>query len=53
VAGYPALSVPAGWSADGLPVGIQIVGRPWEEGRILRIGYAYEQATNWRKPPKL
>ena len=52
VAGYPALSVPAGWSADGLPVGIQIVGRPWEEGRILRIGYAYEQATNWRRPPK-
>ena len=53
VAGYPALSVPAGWSADGLPVGIQIVSRPWEEGHILRIGYAYEQATNWRRPPKL
>ncbi|HET7876137.1 MAG TPA: amidase [Methylomirabilota bacterium] len=53
VAGYPALSVPAGFTADGLPVGIQIIGRPWEEARILKIGYAYEQATGRRKPPAL
>lgn len=53
VAGLPALSVPAGRTADGLPVGIQIIGRPWEEGRMLRIGYAYEQATRWFRPPQL
>ncbi|MDP2953725.1 MAG: amidase family protein [Chloroflexota bacterium] len=48
----PGLSVPAGFS-DGLPVGMQVLGPPFSEEMLLRIGYAYEQATNWhkQKPP--
>ena len=50
--GQPALSVPAGFNAQGLPIGMQIVGRPFAEARICRIGHAYEQATRWidRRP---
>jgi aspartyl-tRNA(Asn)/glutamyl-tRNA(Gln) amidotransferase subunit A len=50
--GLPALSVPCGFSAQGLPIGLQIVGAPWAEAKVLRAGYAYEQATEWhlRKP---
>ncbi|MEE9273710.1 MAG: amidase [bacterium] len=43
--GFPALSVPTGLSPEGLPLAMQIVGPPWEEGRILRIAHAYEEAT--------
>lgn len=43
--GLPALSVPCGVTGDGLPVGVQFVGAPWAERRVLRVGYAYEQAT--------
>jgi aspartyl-tRNA(Asn)/glutamyl-tRNA(Gln) amidotransferase subunit A len=43
--GLPALSVPCGVTSDGLPVGLQIVGAPWAERRVLRVGRAYEQAT--------
>jgi aspartyl-tRNA(Asn)/glutamyl-tRNA(Gln) amidotransferase subunit A len=52
IAGLPAISVPAGF-ADGLPIGMQIIGKPFAEETILRIAFAYEQATNWhkRKPP--
>jgi len=52
IAGVPAISIPAGF-ADGLPVGMQIIGKPFDEGTILRIAFAYEQATDWhkRKPP--
>jgi aspartyl-tRNA(Asn)/glutamyl-tRNA(Gln) amidotransferase subunit A len=46
IAGVCALSVPAGLS-DGLPVGLQIIGKPFDEATILRIGHAYEQATRW------
>jgi aspartyl-tRNA(Asn)/glutamyl-tRNA(Gln) amidotransferase subunit A len=51
--GLPALSVPCGFTADGLPIGLQIVGAPWSEASVLRAGYAYEQATRWneRAPP--
>jgi len=45
--GHPALSVPCGVSATGLPIGLQIVGRPHDEGLILRLAYAYERATPW------
>ena len=41
--GSPALSVPFGWSAEGLPIGVQIVGRHFDEATILRVGMALEQ----------
>lgn len=52
--GLPAISVPCGFGADGLPVGLQIVGRPMDERTILAIAHAYEQATPWhtRRPPE-
>jgi aspartyl-tRNA(Asn)/glutamyl-tRNA(Gln) amidotransferase subunit A len=48
IAGLPAISIPAGF-ADGLPVGMQLIGKPFGEEAILRIAYAYEQATEWHK----
>jgi aspartyl-tRNA(Asn)/glutamyl-tRNA(Gln) amidotransferase subunit A len=50
VAGLPGMSIPCGLS-DGLPVGLQLVGRAWDEERILRLGRAYEAITTdapWR-----
>ena len=51
--GLPALSLPCGFTRAGLPVGLQIVGRPFDEATVLRAGHAYEQATEWheRTPP--
>jgi Asp-tRNA(Asn)/Glu-tRNA(Gln) amidotransferase A subunit family amidase len=48
---FPALSVPAGFTAEGLPVGIEFLGRQFSEGRLLALGYAFEQATHHRRPP--
>lgn len=50
--GLPALSVPCGFTRGGLPVGLQIVGKPFDEATVLRAGEAYEQATDWhlRRP---
>jgi aspartyl-tRNA(Asn)/glutamyl-tRNA(Gln) amidotransferase subunit A len=50
--GQPALSVPCGFTSDGLPVGLQLVGRPFEEGTVLRAGHAYQRVTDWhlRRP---
>jgi len=52
VTGAPALSVPAGFTPDGLPVGVQIVGPHWAERRVLEVGHAFEQATRFgeRRP---
>ena len=52
IAGIPAISIPAGF-ADNLPIGMQIMGKPFSEETLLRIAFAYEQATDWhkRKPP--
>ncbi len=47
--GLPAISVPCGFSKEGLPVGLQLTGRRWAEGTVLRAAYAYEQATEWHK----
>ena len=43
--------MPAGFTPDGLPVGVELLGRPWSEGLLLKLGYAYEQATHHRRPP--
>ena len=53
VVGYPAISVPAGYSKTGLPIGLQIVARPWEEEKLLSMAYAFEQGTKMRKAPRL
>lgn len=45
--GAPALALPCGFSKNGLPLGMQIAGRPFEDATVLRIGYAYEHATRW------
>jgi aspartyl-tRNA(Asn)/glutamyl-tRNA(Gln) amidotransferase subunit A len=47
--GLPAISVPCGFTAAGLPVGLQIVGPPWGEEVVLRLAHAYEQAAGWYK----
>src|SRR6185312_11299205 len=49
VAGLPALSLPCGFSESGLPIGLQLAGRPFDEATVLRAGHAYEQATEWHK----
>ena len=49
--GNPAAAVPMGRSAEGLPIGVQIVGRPWEEERVLAISNCVEQAGGWKEPP--
>jgi aspartyl-tRNA(Asn)/glutamyl-tRNA(Gln) amidotransferase subunit A len=43
----PALSLPCGFTRAGLPIGLQIAGRPFDEATVLRVGHAYEQATEW------
>jgi len=48
LAGNPAIAVPCGFSKAGLPIGLQLIGRPFEEETLLRGAYAYEQATGWR-----
>src|SRR5207253_593675 len=50
-AAVPALSVPCGFSADGRPLALQIVGRAFDEATVLRVGRASERATDWRRPP--
>ena len=53
LAGTPALAVPCGFSASGLPLSLQIIGRRFDDATVLRVGHAYEQATDWhrRRPP--
>jgi len=58
VTGFPAITVPAGFSKPtataplGVPIGMDILGRPWSEGRLIQIAHGFEQATHFRKPPK-
>jgi amidase len=51
IAGYPHVTVPAGF-VFGLPVGVSFIGRAWSEMTLIRIAYAYEQATRFRRPPR-
>ena len=49
VLGLPTISVPCGFTQAGLPIGMQISGPPGGEATVLRLAYAYEQATDWHK----
>ncbi|MCH2676592.1 MAG: aspartyl/glutamyl-tRNA amidotransferase subunit A, partial [Dehalococcoidia bacterium] len=51
--GFPAISVPCGFSSTGMPIGLQLAGKPFDELTVLRAAHAYEQATDWhtRRPP--
>lgn len=49
LAGLPALSLPCGFTKDGLPIGLQIVSHAWGDSKVLNAGYAFEQATEWHK----
>ena len=53
MAGVPGLSINCGFTGDGLPVGLQLMGRPYDEATLFRAAYAYEQSTDWhaRRPP--
>ena len=56
LSGCPVASVPAGFNADGLPMGMQIIGKPQADFQVLQLAYAHEQATHWvdrRPPPRL
>jgi amidase len=50
--GFPAMTVPAGFTADGLPVGLEFMARAFAEPTLFRLAYAYEQGTHHRKPPQ-
>ncbi len=49
LAGLPTVSCPCGFSTDGLPIGLQVVGKPFEEATVLRIAHAYQQLTDWHR----
>lgn len=49
--GLPALSIPAGWTGGGLPIGLELLGSSLDDARLVALGYAYEQATNHRRAP--
>jgi aspartyl-tRNA(Asn)/glutamyl-tRNA(Gln) amidotransferase subunit A len=47
LAGLPGMSLPCGFSKEGLPVGLQLIGRPFDEETLFQVGHAYESATDW------
>ena len=49
--GFPAITVPMGFTRGLLPAGLQLLGRPWAEGTLFRLAFAYEQGTHHRRPP--
>ncbi len=55
LAGLPAISVPCGLTADGLPIGLQLTGRRFDESTVLRVADAYERDTEWssQAPPPI
>ena len=52
LAGLPGISIPAGLNSEGLPLGLQLIGRPWEEGDLMNIAYTLETATEFSKKPE-
>jgi aspartyl-tRNA(Asn)/glutamyl-tRNA(Gln) amidotransferase subunit A len=53
VSGLPSISVPGGFTSAGLPIGLQIAGKPFDESTVLRVAFAYQQAVRWfeQRPP--
>ena len=51
ISGLPAITVPAGYAEDGLPVGLEMIGSEFAESNLIRLAYAFEQATRQRRPP--
>jgi Asp-tRNA(Asn)/Glu-tRNA(Gln) amidotransferase A subunit family amidase len=49
--GMPAITVPMGFSYGRYPAGLQILSRPYTEGLLFKLAFAYEQGTRWRRPP--
>lgn len=49
--GFPAISMPAGFTADGLPIGVELLGRPFDDAKLVSYAYAFEQATHHRRAP--
>jgi len=49
--GFPAISMQAGFTADGLPIGVELLGRPFDDAKLVSYAYAYEQARHHRRPP--
>jgi len=52
LAGLPGISIPAGLNSEGLPLGLQLIGRPWEEGDLMNIAYTLETATGYSTKPE-
>jgi len=54
VTGHPTVSVPCGFTSSGLPIGLQLTGKVFQEGDLLRVARAFEQAAGWfgRRPPE-
>jgi Asp-tRNA(Asn)/Glu-tRNA(Gln) amidotransferase A subunit family amidase len=50
---FPAIAVPAGFFADGLPIGLEFLARPYAEGTLFRAAFDFEQTTRHRHPPPL
>jgi amidase len=50
-AGYPSVIVPGGYLENGSPFGVTFTGLAWSEPALIRLAYAFEQATKWRRPP--
>jgi len=51
--GLPAMSLPAGFTSDGVPVGVELLARPFAEGRLIELGFGWEQVAMPRRPPAL
>jgi len=52
ITGFPAITIPAGFSSGGVPVGIELLGAPFAEASLIKLAYSYEQGTHNRLPPK-